>query len=161
MTDTNDARQVLRDAIERNYHWPAGVRGFSSRIVVCEEGDQQEGDIYAPSSQAIRIALTDAAPERIHWIETEIRSIIGHRLYRTFEQGDGRYTLSFGDSGLHPAGQTILVHGDPRNSRYRVKEGMLREAYRHVGERYFTLSVQGVQHLDHKDRRKTLQRYSF
>lgn len=150
MTDHDDheTRKLLRTATERNYHWPPEVTGFAATVGYFNGSGTLNGQLDAASPRELKLALPEAAPEDLRWCETELRSMIGHRLFRTFEQGDGRYQMSLESSDEHPFGLLIRLHGDPNQSSYRVSDGMLRQANRTAGPRHFTLSVHSVKLLD-------------
>lgn len=141
------ARMLLRAATERNYHWPPEVAGFAATVHYRDGEHAYAGHVDAPGPRDLRLDLPQASAEDVRWCETELRSLVGHRLHRTFEQGDGRYGITAEPQGAHPFGQLIRLHGDPNQSSYRVADGMLREANRTAGQRHFTLSVHAVKLL--------------
>lgn len=141
------ARALLQAATERNYKWPAAVSGFAAHLRYSSTTATAQGTVHAPSPRELVVKLEGIPDDEREWITTELRSMIGHRLFRRFQDGDGRYGITFGDNAPHPYGQQLILHGDPNQSSYRVANGTLRETSRQAGPRRFTLSVQAVQEL--------------
>lgn len=142
------ARELLRTATERNYHWPPNFGGFAADLHYRNGTLALQGRVRAPGPRAIQLDLPDAPTEDLVWLRSEIASLIGHRLHRDFAQGDGRYGITADPDDGHPFGQRVRLHGDPLRSSYRIRDGMLRQATRHLSERFFTLTVSAVQPLD-------------
>ncbi|HEU4326768.1 MAG TPA: DUF3386 family protein [Roseiflexaceae bacterium] len=141
------ARQLLREATERNYHWPSDFGGFAADLRYRNGALALEGRVSAPGPRAIQLDLPGAPAEELAWLRGEVASLIGHRLHRDFAQGDGRYGITAEPDDGHPFGRRVRLHGDPLRSSYRIRDGMLRQATRHLSERFFTLCVSEVQLL--------------
>lgn len=145
--DDPAARALLQTATERNYRWPPGFGGFAAALRYRDDQRALAGRVHAPSPRALRVELPEADAPTAAWIQTELASLIGHRLHRPFAQGDGRYGVTAAPDDGHPFGQRVELHGDPLRSSYRIRDGVLRQASRVVGERCFTLSVHALQPL--------------
>ena len=156
MADDPAARDLLRRAFGSTYRWSAAFKGFSARLRVEEAGRAVEGtvDVRLPES----ITVSGADPELQKWTEGQVGMMAVHRGHRTFEEADGRHTLTLGEEDGHPLGRLLLIHGDGMNSRYRVAGDRIRQINRSMGPVRFTINVEDA--LTTPDGRHLTTRYT-
>jgi len=68
--------------------------------------------------------------------------IAGHRGPRSFQESDGKHTLTLGGEENHPLGQRINIHGDGMGSWYRVKDNRISQINRNMPQAAFTINVE-------------------
>ncbi len=138
--DDPAARELLRRAFGSTYRWSAVFKGFSARLRVEEAGRTVDGSANVIWPEPVTVSLPD--PELQKWAEGQVGMMAVHRGHRTFEQADGRHTLTLGEEDGHPLGWLVLIHGDGMNSRYRVVNNQIRQINRTMGPVRFTINVE-------------------
>ena len=156
MADDPAARDLLRRAFGSTYRWSAAFKGFSARLRVEEAGRAVEGTVDVRLPESITVSLAD--PELQKWTEGQVGMMAVHRGHRTFEEADGRHTLTLGEEDGHPLGRLLLIHGDGMNSRYRVAGDRIRQINRSMGPVRFTINVEDA--LTTPDGRHLTTRYT-
>ena len=73
------------------------------------------------------------------WAQEQLAMIAVHRGPRTFEESDGKYTLTMEDDG-HPLGTKLDIHGS--HSFYRVKDNRITQINRKMPHVAFTINVE-------------------
>lgn len=138
--DDPAARELLRRAFGSTYRWSAAFKGFSARLRVEEAGRTVDGAVDVALPESITVSLSD--PELQKWADGQVGMMAVHRGHRTFEQADGRHTLTLDEEDGHPLGRLVLIHGDGMNSRYRVVNNQIRQINRTMGPVRFTINVE-------------------
>lgn len=137
--DDPDARELLRRAFEKTARWPADFKGFSADLTVNVDGKEHKGSVTVRSAQDVSVSLPDAEVQK--WAAGTIGMIAVHRGPRTFEQSDGRSTLTLDRGPAHPLGQIIRIH-DSLQSHYRVKDDRITQINRTMGPMRFTINIE-------------------
>ncbi len=139
-TDDPAARDLLRRAFGSTYRWGAAFKGFSARLRVEEAGRVVDGSASVILPESITVSLSD--PELQKWAEGQVGMMAVHRGHRTFDEADGRHTLTLGPEDGHPLGRFLQIHGDGMNSRYRIAGDRIRQINRTMGPVRFTINVE-------------------
>lgn len=71
-------------------------------------------------------------------VRSQVQSLFLHRMGRPFEQGDGKYVITTGETN---ASGTRLFIADSLNSKYRVKDGRITEVIRDMNGETLTLEI--------------------
>jgi hypothetical protein len=104
------------------YRWPVGFEGYRAQVLVNDEGRLFGGQTIVHPRQETVVTL-DADPPLQEWVRKRLWSQAIHLAWGTFEEGDGRYAITFGDRRVdHPRGQQIVLHGGQSLSWYRVND---------------------------------------
>ena len=138
--DQPKAREILQNASEATYRWPKDLKGFSADLLIEEAGKTAKGRVEIRSARNITITMDDEGLSK--WAEGQIGMMATHRMHRTFEESDGRYSLTLGDPDHHPFGQRIDLNGDGMNSYYRVSENRITQINRKMERMAFTINVE-------------------
>ncbi len=138
--DEPAARDLLRRAFESTYRWNPAFKGFSSRLSIQEAGKALDGTISVQLPDSVTVSLPD--PDVQKWAEGQIGMMAVHRGHRSFDQSDGRHTLTLGKDDNHPLGRSLAIHGDSMNSTYRVLGRQIRQINRSMGPVRFTINVE-------------------
>lgn len=147
---TNDpaAHALLRTAHAGAYRFPEGFAGFAASLVYAEDGTTSAGTIQVRGPRDVSVELggkpTEAA---LDWLRQELGSMAGHRWPAPYAAGDGRWTQTLGPADDHPLGRLVLIHDDPFDSSYRVRDGRIAQVNRRMGTTRFTITIQGHQEL--------------
>ena len=142
-TDVKDdpkARETLREAFEKTARWQADVQGFSADLQVNVAGRVLIGSVTVRGPRQVTVELPDSEVQK--WAENQISMIAVHRGPRTFEESDGKYTLTLGDDSNHPFGPTLSIHGDGMQSSYRIKDGRITQINRKMPHIGFTINIE-------------------
>jgi hypothetical protein len=138
--DDAKARSLLRQAFEKTARWQADFKGFTSDLKVNVNGKELRGTVTATGARDVKVLLGD--PELEKWAEGQIGMIVVHRGPRSFEDSDGKYSLTLGDDIDHPLGPRLNIHGDGMHSFYRVKGDRITQINRTMPHMAFTINVE-------------------
>ena len=123
--DNPDARQLLQETHARMYKWPAAFAGYRAMLTVQEEERLWHGEATVRPRQAVEVQL-DGNDNVRAWVRESLSTQAMHLAYIPFEQGDGRYVLTFdpqeAGTGLHARGVRVILHGGRLASWYRISE---------------------------------------
>lgn len=142
-TDVSDdpgARQLLHDAFDKTARWPADFRGFQADLRVNVNGHEFTGTMIVKGPREVTVSLPDQEAQK--WAENQIGMMALHRGHRSFDESDGKYSLTLGTNGSHPLGQEVHIHGDGMGSRYRLKDGRITQIVRKLPHVAFTINVE-------------------
>lgn len=154
--DEAAARDLLRSAFEKTYRWPKEFKGFQADLT-CEEGGRTaRGNVLIKSAREVTVRLDQEDLQK--WAEGQITMMAVHRTHRTFDESDGRYTLTLGGDDHHPMGRLLNIHGDGINSRYRIKDNRVTQINRDMERVRFTINVDDT--LTTADRRALTIRHT-
>ncbi|CAI4031865.1 hypothetical protein DNFV4_02286 [Nitrospira tepida] len=137
--DDPQARALLKQAFERTARWQADFKGFTADLTVNVNGKETSGSVMVKSPREVSVQLSD--PDVQKWAQEQISMIAVHRGPRSFEESDGKFTLTQEEDG-HPLGTKLVIHGS--NSFYRIKNGRITQINRkmaHPGMPPFAFTI--------------------
>ncbi len=121
------ARLLVKDAHSRMYKWPASFAGYRANVTLNEDGRIWTGSVRLVSRQDTTVELDGADAVLQEWVRERLWTQGMHLAFSTFEEGDGKYVLSFDpqdDPAVpHPRGRRVLLTGGRLDSWYRIKDG--------------------------------------
>ena len=125
LTDDPEARRLIREAHARMYKWPKEFGGYRADVTLNDNGTIVLGTVQLVPRQETTVDLPGADPALQEWVRERLWTQGMHLAYSPFEDGDGRYILSFDseeDAGCaHPRGRRVLLTGGRLESWYRLK----------------------------------------
>ena len=86
--------------------------------------------------------MTLPDPEMQKWAEGQIGMMAVHRGPRSFDESDGKYSLTLGDDTDNPLGPRLTINGDGMHSFYRVKGDRITQINRKMPHMAFTINVE-------------------
>jgi hypothetical protein len=143
------AHDLLRAAHHTQYQFPERFAGFKASVTFTSDGTSR-GAVLVRAPRDIALDL-ETDEQSSGWVRQEIASIAGHRWPSSYEQGDGRWTLTLGPDDGNALGRQVLMHDDPFSSSYRLHDGRITEVTRTMGTTRFSIITQ--QHLELPDGR--------
>jgi hypothetical protein len=127
VVDDPAARALVKEAHSRMYKWPAGFLGYRARIMLNDEGRVWTGTVSLVPRKDTTVELPGAEPVLQEWVRERLWTQGMHLAYAPFEEGDGKYILSFGTDDdppvPHPRGRKVLLTGGRIESWYRIRDG--------------------------------------
>ncbi|HXF92215.1 MAG TPA: DUF3386 family protein [Nitrospiraceae bacterium] len=141
VADDPQARALLRTAFEKTARWQSDFKGFTADLIVNVNGKELKGSVTVKGPREVTVNIPDAEMQK--WAEGQIGMIAVHRGPRTFEESDGKYTLTLEQDG-HPLGPKLLIHGDGMHSFYRIKDDRITQINRkmaHPGMPPFAFTI--------------------
>lgn len=138
--DDPKARTMLRQAFEKTARWQPDFKGFTADLTVNVSGKEAKGTVTVKGPREVTVTLPD--PELQKWAEGQIGMIAVHRGPRSFEESDGKYSLTVGNDAEHPLGPRLTIHGDGMHSFYRVKGDRITQINRKMPNMAFTINVE-------------------
>jgi len=139
VADDPNARELLRKAFEATARWQKDFTGFTADLTVNINGKETGGPIMVKGPREVSVQLDDADIQK--WAQEQLGMIAVHRGPRSFEESDGKYTLTMEEDG-HPLGTKLVIHGS--NSFYRIKDHRITQINRsmaHPGMAPFAFTI--------------------
>jgi hypothetical protein len=134
------AYELLKNAHDNRQTMPESFAGFTAKVTYIKDGVASEGTLTYRRKGKTEIVFPTLAKDEYSWVEDKLMNLIGHRRGGDFNEGDGRYPLSFDKRPDNNFGKLVDVN-DGMRSEYRVKDNVVREVTREMGGIRFTISV--------------------
>src|SRR5262249_48192606 len=125
VTDEPHARELLRRAFDNTARWQPDFKGFTADLTVNINGKETSGPVIVKSPREVSVQLADGDVQK--WAQEQLGMIAVHRGPRSFEESDGKYTLTAEEDG-HPLGTKLNIHGS--HSFYRLKHNRITQINR-------------------------------
>ncbi len=138
--DNPEARALLRKAFEKTARWQPNFKGFTADLEININGKVSKGSVTVKGPKEVQAALPDADLQK--WAEGQIGMIAVHRGPRSFDESDGKFTLTLGEDLDHPFGPKVWINGDGMQSFYRIKGDRIVQINRKMPHMAFTINVE-------------------
>ncbi len=138
--DNPEARALLRKAFEKTARWQPDFKGFTADLEININGKVSKGSVTVKGPKEVQAALPDADLQK--WAEGQIGMIAVHRGPRSFDESDGKFTLTLGEDVDHPFGPKVWIDGDGMQSFYRIKGDRIVQINRKMPHMAFTINVE-------------------
>jgi hypothetical protein len=158
VTDDPQARDLLRRAFEGTARWPKDFKGFTADLTVNINGKETNGPVIVKGPREVSVQLGDGVIQK--WAQEQLGMIAVHRGPRSFEESDGKYTLTMEEDG-HPFGTKLIIHGS--NSFYRIKDNRITQINRkmaHPGMNPFAFTINVEESAITQDRKHLTTKYT-
>lgn len=158
VADDPQARDILRRAFEATARWPRDFRGFTANLTVNVNGKETSGSVTVKSPRDVSVQLGDSETQK--WAQEQLGMIAVHRGPRTFEESDGKYSLTMEEDG-HPFGTKLNIHGS--NSFYRVNNNRITQINRkmaHPGMNPFAFTINVEESAVTQDKKNLTTKYT-
>lgn len=158
VADDPKARETLRRAFENTARWQKNFNGFTADLTVNINGKETAGPVMVKGPREVSVQLGD--PEVQKWAQEQLGMIAVHRGPRSFEESDGKYTLTMEDDG-HPMGIRLDIHGS--NSYYRLKDNRITQINRkmaHPGMPPFSFTINVEESAVTQDKKYLTTKYT-
>lgn len=158
VADDPKAREALRLAFEKTARWQQDFKGFTADLTVNINGKETTGSVTVKGPREVSVQLSDAEVQK--WVQEQLGMIAVHRGPRTFEESDGKYTLTMEQDG-HPLGIKLNIHGS--NSFYRLKDNRITQINRkmaHPGMSPFAFTINVEESLVTQDQKNLTTKYT-
>ena len=138
--DDPKARNLLQAAFAKTARWQPDFKGFQADLRINVNGKETTGTVTVKGPRDVTVVIDDADLQT--WAQSQIGMIAGHRGPRSFQESDGKHTLTLGGEENHPLGQRINIHGDGMGSWYRIKDNRITQINRNMPQAVFTINVE-------------------
>jgi uncharacterized protein DUF3386 len=158
VADDPKAREALRRAFDNTARWQKDFRGFTADLTVNINGHEMSGPVVVKGPREVSVQLSDGDSQK--WAQEQLSMIAVHRGPRSFEESDGKYTLTMEEDG-HPLGTRLEIHGS--NSFYRLKDNRITQINRqmaHPGMQPFAFTINVEESAVTQDRKYLTTKYS-
>ena len=158
VTDDPQARDLLRRAVERTARWQKDFKGFTADLTVNVSGKETSGPVIVKGPREVSVQLGDDEIQK--WAQEQLGMIAVHRGPRSFEESDGKYTLTMEEDG-HPFGTKLNIHGS--NSFYRIKDNRITQINRkmaHPGMNPFAFTINMEESAITQDQKNLTTKYT-
>lgn len=158
VADDPRARDLLHRAFEATARWPKDFQGFTADLTVNVNGNETSGSVLVKSPREVSVQLSDGDIQK--WAQEQLGMIAVHRGPRSFDESDGKYTLTMEEDG-HPLGVKLTIHGS--NSYYRLKDNRITQINRkmaHPGMNPFAFTINVEESAVTKDRKNLTTKYT-
>lgn len=143
------AVETMKRAHDNRGEWK-DFTGFSADIAVHDQDAKLNGALKIDADGEVTIQLSDS--KIAEWVRADLKSLVEHRL----PTRDREYDVSF-VKGEKPnaLGRLIAFNDDRTHSVYRIRNNLITEVHRNMGNQKLMISVLDVQW---NKERKTLPR---
>ncbi|MBH0203125.1 MAG: DUF3386 family protein [Nitrospira sp.] len=158
VTDDPHARDLLRRAFEKTARWQKDFQGFTADLTVNVNGKETSGPVIVKGPREVSVQLGDGEIQK--WAQEQLGMIAVHRGPRSFEESDGKYSLTMEEDG-HPLGTKLTIHGS--NSFYRVKDNRITQINRkmaHPGMNPFAFTINVEESTITQDQKNLTTKYT-
>lgn len=158
VADDPQARDLLRRAFEATARWPKDFKGFTADLTVNVNGKETSGPVIVKGPREVSVQLSDGDTQK--WAQEQLGMIAVHRGPRSFEESDGKYSLTMEDDG-HPFGIKLNIHGS--NSFYRIKNNRITQINRkmaHPGMNPFAFTINVEESAVTQDQKHLTTKYT-
>ena len=158
VADDPKARALLRQAFEKTARWQKDFNGFTADLTVNVNGKETRGPVTVKGLREVSVQVGD--PDIQKWAQEQLGMIAVHRGPRSFEESDGKYSLTMEEDG-HPFGTKLIIHGS--NSFYRLKDNRITQINRtmaHPGMTPFAFSINVEESAVTQDQKNLTTKYS-
>lgn len=158
VTDDPQARELLRRAFEGTARWPKDFKGFTADLTVNVNGKETNGPVIVKGPREVSVQLGDSETQK--WAQEQLGMIAVHRGPRSFEESDGKYSLTKEEDG-HPFGTKLHIHGS--NSFYRIKDNRITQINRkmaHPGMNPFAFTINVEESAVTQDQKNLTTKYT-
>lgn len=158
VADDPKAREALRRAFENTARWQKDFKGFTADLTVNINGKEMNGPVLVKGPREVSVQLSDGDVQK--WAQEQLGMIAVHRGPRSFEESDGKYTLTMEEDG-HPLGTRLDIHGS--NSFYRLKDNRITQINRkmaHPGMPPFAFTINVEESAVTQDQKHLTTKYS-
>ncbi len=158
VTDDPHARELLRRAFENTARWQPDFKGFTADLTVNINGKETSGPVIVKSPREVSVQLSDGDVQK--WAQEQLAMIAVHRGPRSFEESDGKYTLTAEEDG-HPLGTKLNIHGS--HSFYRLKNNRITQINRtmaHPGMTPFAFTINVEESAITQDQKNLTTKYT-
>jgi len=130
-----DASQRLARARANRAVWK-DFPGFRANLVVNIDGQETAGSVVVDAGGDFRLELDDEKARR--WCHRQIAEMVTHRMPSGELSDEARFVEPI---DTHPLGRRLRLSQDAMGSEYRVKQDVVTQVNRSLGDRRFTISV--------------------
>jgi len=158
VSDDPHARELLRRAFENTARWQPDFKGFTADLTVNINGKETSGPVIVKGPREVSVQLSNGDVQK--WTQEQLGMIAVHRGPRSFEESDGKYTLTAEEDG-HPLGTKLNIHGS--NSFYRLKNNRITQINRtmaHHGMAPFAFTINVEESVVTQDQKNLTTKYS-
>ncbi|WP_455244024.1 DUF3386 family protein [Petrachloros mirabilis] len=158
VADDPKAREALRQAFDNTARWQKDFKGFTADLTVNINGAETSGPVIVKGPRDVSVQLD--IPDVQKWAQEQLGMIAVHRGPRSFEESDGKYTLTMQEDG-HPFGSRLDIHGS--NSFYRLKNGRITQINRkmaHPGMPPFAFTINVEESAVTQDQKNLTTKYT-
>lgn len=158
IADDPSARTALRRAFENTARWQPDFKGFTADLTVNIDGKESSGPVTVKGPREVSVQLGNEDVQK--WVQEQLGMIAVHRGPRSFEESDGKYTLTQETDG-HPLGTKLVIHGS--NSFYRLKDDRITQINRtmaHPGMPPFAFTINVEESALTQDRKHLTTKYT-
>ncbi|MGE3976759.1 MAG: DUF3386 family protein [Nitrospira sp.] len=158
VTDDPQARDLLRRAFERTARWQKDFKGFTADLTVNVNGKETSGPVIVKGPREVSVQLGDNQVQK--WVQEQLGMIAVHRGPRSFEESDGKYSLTKEEDG-HPFGTKLNIHGS--HSFYRIKDNRITQINRkmaHPGMTPFAFTINVEESAITQDQKNLTTKYT-
>ncbi|MGQ0554917.1 MAG: DUF3386 family protein [Nitrospiraceae bacterium] len=158
VADDPQARDLLRRAFEKTARWQKDFKGFTADLTVNVNGKETSGPVIVKGPREVSVQLGDGEIQK--WAQEQLGMIAVHRGPRSFEESDGKYSLTMEEDG-HPFGAKLNIHGS--QSFYRIKDNRITQINRkmaHPGMTPFAFTINVEESALTQDQKNLTTKYT-
>lgn len=130
----------LKGAHDNRLGWAKNLAAVDADITFNNNGKIVTGKAAYSPEKGATVDASDASDDGKQWLVGQISNLMGHRRGGDFAQGDGKNPITFTKEDNSPLGRQVALN-DSLQSFYRVRENVVTEVTRTMGDSTFTITV--------------------
>jgi len=134
-----NAAEVMKRAHDVRAEWK-DFTGFKADVVVSADSNRMDGTVIVSADGKVALQLADS--ELASWANDDLQPLVDHRL----PGGSREYDVAFVEGERPNAlGRLIRFNDDRMHSVYRVRNNIITEVHRTMGDQQLMINVVDVQ----------------
>ncbi len=130
---TQAAEELLADAFACRYRYAPEHPGWTAHCRFRDETGEVDAIVGMTSCDDIEAVPTEAVPVALAELLAQDARSLGRALFgHDYAQGEGRFDKSLDDTP-HPLGQLVVLHDDPHEATFRIRQRRITMATRRQG----------------------------
>ena len=125
------AEALLAEAFARRYRYPPGFPGFTARARFGPPRGQATATVALCGPGEVEV-VTDERSRDEQWLLQVLRDLSRQVYGHDYGAGEGRFDKSLVEDP-HPLGPLVVLHDDPHQATFRVRNGRVTLATRRTG----------------------------
>tara|TARA_B100000700_G_scaffold300363_1_gene368421 strand:+ start:4102 stop:4764 length:663 start_codon:yes stop_codon:yes gene_type:complete len=135
--------QLFKAAYENRYTWESNFLGYEGNCSWTDGKREIKGRFSL--GQDLKATVKEIDDEQINKaISSQLWEVAIHRVKRSFKQTHGKNTFTYGDQ--NEIGSEIIVGGQNKGDKYRVKNNVVTMVYRHIHGNLIVILTKDVTH---------------
>ena len=135
------AEELLADAFAQQYRYTFGHPGWTANCRFRDDSGEADAMVAMTSAADVKVMPNDALTGTKHeLLQQDLRSLARTLFGFDYRQGEGKFPKTLNEEP-HPLGPMVVLHDDPHEATFRVRQRRVTMATRRQGSLLETVRV--------------------